>query len=212
MNYNPRLTHDTLFPLGGPLPSGRTLRSSVIPQPHLHWSWTNYLRGLSSPVLVSARQGQRPRACGSNERCTVCSDDALQELSITGKCRKVSPTPGCVEMHVLSQRMTGCLHEMNVRHSNSWYKPWSRTTTDFQQQALDNMQEKGMLLTLSCSRTLARKNCQQFSLESTMPRARTSLRIPEIILSTSSSLKRSGMSPAPAGRSRITERPSQFKF
>lgn len=69
-------------------------------------------------------------------------------------------------------------------------------------------------LTLSCSCTLDRKNFQQFSLESTMPRPRISLRTPEIMLSTSSSLNRSGISPAPPPKrvSRITEKQSQFQF
>lgn len=74
------------------------------------------------------------------------------------------------------------------------------------------MQIKQMFLTFSCSRTRAKKNFQQFSLESTMPRPWTSLRIPEIILSTSSSLNRSGISPAPKGMSRIIKRLPQFKF
>lgn len=45
-----------------------------------------------------------------------------------------------------------------------------------------------------------------------MPRPRTSLRIPEIILSTSSSLNRSGISPAPNGMRRITARPHNLNF
>lgn len=64
-------------------------------------------------------------------------------------------------------------------------------------------QVKWTCLTLSCSWTLAKKNAQQFSLESTMPIPRTSLRTPETILSVSSSLNRSGISPIPKERAEL---------
>ena len=97
-------------------------------------------------------------------------------------------------------------------NSNSLSESWNRTISEYPQHVFTNMQAKQVFLTLRCSRARAKKNFQQFSLESTMPRLRTSLRIPEIILSTSSSPNRSGISPVPKGMRRISKTLLQFKF
>lgn len=102
---------------------------------------------------------------------------------------------------------------------NGWELAWthseSRTNRRETQNNLDNQNTLShwykcswyywYKLTLSCLRTLSIKNDQQFSLVSCMPAPFTSLRIPLMTFSSSSSANNSGISPE-ASKSLITTR------
>lgn len=161
-----------------------------------------FVRALVS--LSSVSSSRTKTTSSSVEQHAVCFVQCFIDVQHKGNLWKVYSRHGHVKMQTSFQtewmkfKLTVCTVKANhVRVPMAGFKHYAR---------------KQVFLTLSCSCTLDRKNFQQFSLESTMPRPRTSLRTPEIMLSTSSSLNRSGISPAPKGVSRVTERQSQFQF